>query len=263
MTEALVLIDPTDDMVAMLADRPVRVLRTASEIAAEMATSTPGIWVVLSPGQLALRDRLVRQRGISRRVLCLSDASPEKLRLLNDLFQQVVSASNPVKLLPKDHILEVLKSDHPDHLFIGGYVDQDDRQIVLYRGNIEPLFVPFDWFTEYESPVPPDFADFEVTDFGQTVRLGDHEAANTAILYEFDPAFRAWDKKRQRTLDDSLGGCIRRLRLSKGLKRHEFPPLHEKTIARIERGETPQPDERTLAIIAQRLGVAQRDLLSY
>jgi hypothetical protein len=263
MTEALVLIDPSDDMVAMLADRPVRVLRTEAEIAAELATSTPGIWIVLSAGRLALRDRLVRQRGISRRVLCLSDASPQKLRLLNDLFQQVVSATNPVKLLAKEQVLEVLKADHPDHLFIGGYVDHDDQQVVLYRGNIEPLFVPFSWFTDYESPISPDFSDFEITDFGQTVRLGDYEAANTAVLYEFDAAFRAWDKKRQRALDDSLGGCIRRLRLSKGVKRHEFPPLNEKTIARIERGETPQPDERTLAVIAKRLGVRPDELHSY
>lgn len=250
-------------MVEMLANRPVRVLRTEAEIAAELATSTPGIWVVLSAGRLTLRDRLVRQRGISRRVLCLSDASPQKLRLLNDLFQQVVSAANPVKLLPKDHILEVLKSEHPDHLFIGGYVDQDDQQVVLYRGNLEPLFVPFSWFTDYESPVTPDFRDFEITDYGQTVRLGDYEASNNAVLYEFDSAFRAWDKKRQRALDDSLGGCIRRLRLAKGVKRHEFPPLSEKTIARIERGETLQPDEGTLAIIAQRLGVGRDEFTSY
>jgi hypothetical protein len=75
-------------------------------------------------------------------------------------------------------------------LLIGGVVDRDDKVLVLYRGNLERLVVSFKWFRVGRASPRPDFEGFEVTDSGQTVRLGEYEAAADAILYELDPEAR-------------------------------------------------------------------------
>ena len=62
-------------------------------------------------------------------------------------------------------------------------------------------------------------------------------------------------KKRQIERDRSFGGALRRLRLQKGLRRTDFPGLTAKEIARIERGEVKKQHQRTLAVLAKRLGV--------
>lgn len=72
---------------------------------------------------------------------------------------------------------------HRDELFIGGIGDRPDGVVVPYRGNMEPLLVPASWFEPSGNGVRPDFADFEVTDFGQAIRPGPHEAAGDAIPY--------------------------------------------------------------------------------
>jgi hypothetical protein len=61
-----------------------------------------------------------------------------------------------------------------------------------------------------------------VVDGGQTVRLGEFEAAADAILYAFDAEARRRAKQRSIEKDASFGGALRRLRLQRGLRREDF-----------------------------------------
>jgi len=126
------------------------------------------------------------------------------------------------------------------------------------------LVVPLAWFVGQSSSSPKaDPQKFQVSDFGQTVKLGEFEAASDAILYEFDSDFRRRRKKELLKEDKSLGASIRRLRLQKNLRRDDFPGISAKTIARIERNEIGAPQAQTLAVIASRLDVKESDLGSY
>lgn len=102
-----------------------------------------------------------------------------------------------------------------------------------------------------------------VRDGGQTIRLGEYEAAVDALLYEVDPGYRKRAKRRELELDDSFGGALRRLRLQRGLKRADFPEVSAKEIARIERGEVEKPHDRTLRSLAARLGVSPEEIRTY
>ncbi|TVR58369.1 MAG: XRE family transcriptional regulator [Gemmatimonadales bacterium] len=82
------------------------------------------------------------------------------------------------------------------------------------------------------------------------------------VLVDFDPEYRARANRRQRELDDSLGGSLRRLREAKGVSRSDFPSVSPKTIARIERGEV-QARPKTLQKIARRLGVEVEEISTY
>jgi hypothetical protein len=61
-----------------------------------------------------------------------------------------------------EEIAEVLTDKHPENFFIGGVVDADDKALVLYRGSLERIVVPFSWFRAVPQGVTPDFGDFEV-----------------------------------------------------------------------------------------------------
>jgi hypothetical protein len=182
--------------------------------------------------------------------------------MLHALFRVVIAPDDGVRLLPPDELAEAMADECAEDLFIGGVVDADDKALVLYRGNLDRLVVPLQWF----KPRPkarPDFVAFSVTDYGQTVRLGEYEAAADAILYEFDAEARRRMKGREIQQDKSFGGALRRLRLQKGLSRADFEPLNAKTVARIERGEVEEPRGETLAILAKRLRVKPDQIKSY
>lgn len=95
------------------------------------------------------------------------------------IFGLRVSSMN---LIPFDELLEVLNSKNSENLFIGGVVDLDRKTITLLRGNFTKLIVPFSLFEESGTGVLPDFNNFSIIDYGQTVCLGFYEAAADAIL---------------------------------------------------------------------------------
>ena len=123
--------------------------------------------------------------------------------------------------------------------------------------------MPLRWFRRRPDGPRLDVSDLAVANCGQTVRLGDYEAATDAILYEFDDEYRQRAKRRQLETERSLGGALRRLRLQKGLRQSDFPGLTAKEIARIERGEVKKPQQRTLVAIAKRIGVAVEEISTY
>jgi hypothetical protein len=219
-------------------------------------------WIVLDVAALGLLASAVHANDRWHRLLFLHHATTARRELLHALFRVVVAPDDGVRLLPTDELAEVMRDPNAADLFIGGVVDPDDKALLLYRGNLDRLVVPLQWF----KPGPkahPNFLAFRVTDHGQTVQLGDYEAAADAILYEFDAGARRRMKEREIKQDLSFGGALRRLRLARGLSRSDFEPLNAKTVARIERGEVEEPHGDSLAILAQRLGVKPDKIRSY
>ena len=166
--------------------------------------------------------------------------------------------------LPSNELAEALEAENKADLFIGGSVDRSSETITLWRGCLTPLTVPFSAFEKSRDGIEPDFAKFEVTDFGQTVRLGRYEAAADAILYEFDPDYRRRISRLRQQSERSFGASLRRLRKQRGLRREDFEPdITGKTIARIEQGVVQQVHKKTLDVIAKRLRVTPEEIASY
>ena len=186
----------------------------------------------------------------------------ESIPVLNTYFRHTVygGADN---FLPPEELAEVLVDERKADLIIGGIVDSLSRNLTLWRGSFESLTVPFAAFPPSGNGVYPDFTQFRVIDYGQTIQLGAYEAATEALLYEFDPDYRRRVMRERRASDQSFGAALRRLRKQRGLRREDFAPdLNAKTIARIERGEV-QPEQlhqRTWQILAHKLGVSPDDI---
>lgn len=79
--------------------------------------------------------------------------------------------------LPEDKMREVLQCDRRNHLVIGGYVNTDQHEVVLWTGNLVRFVVPFFEFEPSGDGIAPDFEDFSVIDYGNTLKFGDYEAA--------------------------------------------------------------------------------------
>ena len=227
------------------------------------AANRQAVWVAPNLESLA---PLVKEAPAARgeqRLVVLGEMREVTHHLLSALFRYVVTASDHFRLLELDELMEVLTSPDREDLFIGGAVDKERGAVLLYRGSVEPLVVPLAWFRNKSSEAVADPDQFDVTDFGQTVKLGAFEASADAILYEFDPEYRRRSRKRALYEDSSFGASVRRLRLQKGLSRRDFPGITEKEIARIERNEISRPHARTLEILASSLGVPVEELATY
>jgi hypothetical protein len=87
-------------------------------------------------------------------------------------------------LLSLGDLLEVLASGHRRTLFLGAFSVPPAERVLLVRGNLRPLWVPYALFPSLPAGPHPDFGDLEVTDGGQTLRLGRYEAAADAVLCE-------------------------------------------------------------------------------
>ena len=134
---------------------------------------------------------------------------------------------------------------------------------MLVRGNLDLVTVPMSAFEPSGGGLAPDFARFEVTDYGQTLRFGDYEASFDAVMYEADGAYRRRLGKKRRAEERSFGAALRRLRLQRRVSRDDFPGITAKTIARIERGEVERPHTGTLETIATRLGVKPEEIETF
>lgn len=166
-------------------------------------------------------------------------------------------------MLSTSDMLEALASDDRADRLIGAAVDRDSQLVMLYRGNLQTVLVPFTWFDTPHGATRPDFTDFEPVDHGLGVRFGAYEAASDAILYDFDPAYRRRAKAAEVGRDNSIGGSVRRLRVLRGFKQSDFPGISVKEIGRIERGEVKAPHAGTLQRIASRFGVSVEELRTY
>ncbi|HUY87253.1 MAG TPA: helix-turn-helix domain-containing protein [Pirellulales bacterium] len=188
---------------------------------------------------------------------------PQTLPALAACFHRFAFAADG-GFLPPEELAEALQAENRADLFIGGGADRASKTLTLWRGNLQSLTVPFSAFERSGDGLVPDFGKCSVTDYGQTIRLGDYEAAAEAILYEFDPEYRRRISKLRRQTERSLGASLRRLRKQRRLRREDFgPEVAAKTIARIEQGKVQRLRKKTLGAIASRLGIAPEELAEF
>jgi hypothetical protein len=265
MSDPFLLVEPRGSASGALGRLAGARLRSESEIRGALERHRRrALWI--TPNARAVRllvAALAGQAKGDQRLLSLGPANGARCTLLHAIFRFVVSAGDGVRLLPTDDLTDVLASPNREDLFVGAAFALGDAAVVLHRGNLEPLVVPLAWFRARPGGPRPDPSRLAIADSGQTVRLGDYEAAADAILYEHDVAYRRRAKKRSIEQDHSFGGALRRLRLQKGLGRKDFPGVNAKEIARLERGEVKKPHAETLAIIAKRTGVPANRIGSY
>jgi DNA-binding Xre family transcriptional regulator len=189
--------------------------------------------------------------------------NPQTLPALASCFKRFAFATGDGFLVP-DELAEALEAENCTDLFIGGSIDQASQTITLWRGNLESLTVPFSAFEKSGDGIEPNFDQFSVTDYGQTIRLGSYEAAADAILYEYDPEYRRRISKERQQSEQSFGASLRRLRKQRGMRREDFgPDVTAKTIARIEQGKVQRIHKNTINAIAKRLHVRADDIPSF
>lgn len=239
-----------------------QVLRSTEEVRRALGDARKGKWILKHARSVELFSRL-SSRDTFHRLLVLEPVSAARRALFGAFFRSVLAPGEGVTLLSPEELAEVMESDNPQDLFIGGTVDFEDSRVVLFRGNLETLVVPLEWFRASRSGPSPDPTRLRIDDSGQTVCLGDYEAASDAIFYEFDVEARRRMKARERASENSLGASIRRLRLQRGLSQGDFGEINAKTISRIEIGRSESPHESTLQGIAARLNVPPEELGSY
>jgi len=196
-------------------------------------------------------------------LLALHRPRTESIQPLDDLFAPFVWSTENFRFLPLAELAEVLADERRGDLFIGGYADPQNETLTLVRGDLRRLSVPVSLFRPSGTGEKADAFRLRLTDGGNTVRLGDYEAAADAILYEADPDYRRRLFARRRAEDKTFGACLRRLRLLRGLRQADFGDVTAKTIARIERGETEAPHGQTLKAIAACLGVEPDEITDY
>jgi len=265
MSEPLVVVDGSHRLVALREVAKVVSASSPRQVHEVMSKYVHGAIWIARPGPIvkllaAAIDPLAKT---PHRLLLIGSPKPPERAFLQAVFESVVAPDDDIQMLKLDDLVEVLRSAHRANLFIGGVVAPAAKSVVLIRGDLTSLVVPFAWFSPRPNGPKPDFSDFEIVDTGQTIRLGEYEAASDAALYEFDVEFRRHERRRRLSSDKSFGGALRRLRLQRGLSRDDFPGLSAKTIARIERGDVKEPHGGTLVTIAERLGVKPDEIASF
>jgi Helix-turn-helix len=197
------------------------------------------------------------------RAVLLFKPQLEILTALSAAFDRVAFSSNG-GFLSSEQLGEALVAKNRADLLIGGSVDKGSQTITLWRGNLDSIVVPFSAFPVSGDGITPNFDDFEIIDYGQTVRLGEYEAATDSVLYEYDPKYRRRKAKERIASEQGIGASIRRLRKQRGLRREDFASVCDaKTIARIEQGKEHTPRQRTLEGVAGILNVPLAELNTY
>lgn len=243
---------------------PAEVVDTTERVREGMKLKR-AVWVASRAEDLDLIAELDTLRALQgdHRLVVRDRVGSGRSELLRARFRQVISADRSVKLLAFDQLLEVLASPARDDLFIGVAIDPEDRSVVLFRGSLEPIIVPMSFFGISPARDPSDLPEFEVTEFGQGLRVGDKEASTDAILYAFDEVYRRRKKELRIEQDPTFGGALRRLRILRRLSRSDFEGVSAKEIARIERGEVERPHRKTIELLAQQLDVQPEEITSY
>jgi len=188
------------------------------------------------------------------RLLTMETPRAGSVPALQGVFGQVIGVGG-YRWLPVEELITVITGKDAANRFIGEAADSESRTLALVRGDCQTVVVPFSLFEETADGAKPDFGALSFTDYGHTVVLGEYEASADAILYEIDEEYRRKLNKERQNSEKSFGTSLRRLRIQRRLRRSDFAPLAEKSIARIERNEIGKPHGQSLKIIAQRLGI--------
>lgn len=231
--------------------------------------STESVWVtdhssiielaLQEPDIFELRNNLKKKAYM---LIIRDEANKSWESALDSLFKKSFIFSNQASLSISE-IFEVISSKNPNHLAIGGSIDNELKVLVITRGDLSTLAVPLSTFQPSGDGICPNFSNFSIIDGGQTLKFGEYEASVDSILYEFDQEYRKSIKVQRSKSDKSFGACLKRLRLQKGLLQSDFGDIDEKAIGRIERGEVSKPHKSTLNKIAKTLGVNADEILNY
>jgi DNA-binding Xre family transcriptional regulator len=241
------------------------VVSSAEAVRQSVAKATKDtLWVSYERGLTDILTRtIVAPSRVLGKAILLHALDPRSLPALLGRFRRLSFSTNN-GFLPPDELAEALSASNAADLFIGGAIDSGNQTVTLWRANLEPLTVPFSTFPPSGDGIQPDFEQFSVTDFGQTIRLGDYEAATDAVLYEFDPDYRRRIAKKRQQSEQSFGASIRRLRNQRGLRREDFEPdVSAKEIARIEQSKIKKVHQATLVALARHLQVKPEDIKNY
>ena len=244
-------------------------VRDRQELVQALGEASPSdLWLTTSadaPDELLQEAiRLPRRRHRLGGLLALRRPRTECIQPLDDFFKPFVWSTENESYLPLAEMAEVLADEERlCDLFIGGYADAHNQTLTLVRGDLRRLSVPVSLFPPSGAGEKADAFRLQFTDHGNTIRLGEYEAAADAILYEADPDYRHRLLAKRRAEDKAFGACLRRLRLQRGLRQADFGDVTAKTIARIERGETAAPHGETLRAIAKRLKVSPDEIKDY
>lgn len=217
------------------------------------------------------RRRIREGAGSASAFRCASLVVPSRLRTTERATYEAAGAEvldgGMARLLPKQELEEVLRSGERDELAIGVTVDTATDAVVVYRGSLDRLVVPSEWFRSRARGREDVAGRFDLeaarpTDYGQTLQFGAFEVSVGALLYEFDADVRRRQRERARD-ESSFGASVRRLRLQRGLRQEDVPGLSRREVGRIERGEVGSPRAETLERLAAAYGVSVDALGSY
>jgi len=102
------------------------------------------------------------------------DEEYEQMKIINTREMNLAS-------LPTEELVGALGArDKQPYLFIAGKIEEENLTLWLVNG--KSIVVPLDIFKPSGDGTAPDFNDFAITDYGNTVRFGKYEAAGDAIL---------------------------------------------------------------------------------
>jgi DNA-binding Xre family transcriptional regulator len=261
----LFLLDRAKKRSSQFASLHPHVVSTIHELRDSVAHATrDSIWVSYASD---LTEELVRNASLGTSSLGLGlfihAVDAKIIPALWSFFRRIAFTTDG-GFIPAEELAEILEADHRADLFIGGSVDGVTDTITFWRGDLKPITVPFSAFEKSGAGTKPDFGRFAVIDCGQTVELGDYEAAVDAILYEYDSEYRRRISKQRLQDDQSFGASLRRLRKQRGLRREDFQPdISAKTIARIEQGKVKRIQASTLTALAEHLSVEPNEIETF
>lgn len=270
---SFILLDPAPAWRKAIAKTEAVACTTADDIRKALQTADrDSVWI--SP-RTEMTDELIRtaHQSLSRRpgrrphfgkLLLLEAPRVRTLPFLADLFDAVIGGTQAFRTLPENMLIDVLAAPAEEvrDVFIGGVIDQKNGLLSLTRGNLEQVSVSLSIFHP-SGTSRPNFRQFRLDDYGQTVCFGDYEASADFILFDADRDFRRRTIAKRHDEAKGFGPSLRRLRIQRGLSRTDFPGISSKTIARLERGDVERPHENTVRKIAATLGVAAEDLETY
>jgi DNA-binding Xre family transcriptional regulator len=262
---SMILLDRRPKRAAAFAGLHPQVVSSVTALRNSVAhASKDSVWVSYASD---LTDALVKRASPAPTTLGIGvfihALDMKTIPVLSSLFRRIAFAIDG-GFISAEELAEVFEADNRANLLIGGFVNEATQTITLWRGNLESLTVPFSAFEKSGDGTEPDFGSFSVIDCGQTVKLGDYEAAVDAILYEYDPEFRRAHSKKRLQEDQSFGASLRRLRKQRGLRREDFEPdVSAKTVARIEQGKVTRIQKATLSSLAKHLTVEPEEIASF
>ncbi len=149
MSTEVLLVEPKNRTKGPLAALRAPRLHAQADVQAAWArrSRAPLLWIAASEAALELiLTELPHRPRPDQRLLVLNQLARDLHNLLHAHFRFVVSESHGVHLLPFAELAAVLNSEDRADLFIGGAVIELRSELLLYRGNLEPLTVPLSWF---------------------------------------------------------------------------------------------------------------------